>query len=127
MDAVLFNVHSIFGERVLTLLLVLGIIYLAATWKPSNERPVVGRVLAVLIDLQVAIGLALYLVLLNAGRAFPGQIFVHAAFGVLAAGVAHMAAKNPPFLAKLGRFSPVVGFGASLVLMLVGVVIAKGI
>ena len=127
MDVVLFNVHSIFGERVLTLLLVLGIIYLAATWKAENERPVVGRILAVLIDLQVALGLALYLVLVTAGRAFPSTIFMHALFGILAAGVAHMAAKNPPFLAKLGRFSPVVGFGLALVVMLAAVMIGKSV
>ena len=127
MDVALFNLHSIFGERVLTLLLVVGLIYLAATWKADTKAPVVGRILAVLVDIQVALGLVLYGVLMMGGRTYPPTIFVHALFGILAAGVAHMAAKNPPFLAKLGRFSPVVGFGAALVLMLVGVMIAKGI
>ncbi len=127
MDVVLFNVHSIFGERVLTVVILLGLIYLAATWKADNERPVVGRILAVLVDIQVALGLILYVVLMTAGRAFSGQVFVHAAFGVLAAGVAHMAAKNPPFLAKLGRFSPVVGFGLALVLMLVAAVVGRSV
>lgn len=127
MDVALFNLHFIFGERVLTLLLILGIIYLAATWKPENSRPVVGRVLAVLIDIQVLIGLLLYGALVMAGRAFPAMIFVHALLGILAAGLGHMAAKNPPFLAKMGRFGPVVGFGGTLVLMLAAVMIAKGI
>ncbi|MNK99939.1 hypothetical protein D3C87_1203560 [compost metagenome] len=127
MDVVLFKLHSMFGERILTLLIVLGIIYLAATWKAENERPVVGRILAVLIDIQVALGLVLYGVLMAAGRAFPSQIYIHAAMGVLAAGVAHMAAKNPPFLAKLGRFSPVVGFGLALVVMLAAVMIGKSV
>jgi len=127
MDVALFNLHFIYGERVLTLLFVLGIIYLAATWKADAKPAVVGRIMAVLVDIQVLIGLILYVVLMTGGRAFPPTIFVHALFGILAAGVAHMAAKNPPFLAKMGRFSPVVGFGAALVLMLVGVMIAKGI
>lgn len=127
MDVVLFNLHRIFGERVLTVLIVLGIIYLAATWKAENERPVIGRILAVLVDIQVALGLVLYGVLMAAGRAFPPTVFVHALLGLLAAGVAHMAAKNPPFLAKMGRFSPIAGFGVALLLMLVAVMLGKNI
>lgn len=127
MDTTLFNLHFMYGERVLTLLFVLGIIYMAATWKADAKPPVVGRILAVLVDIQVLLGLILYIVLVTAGRAFPPTIFVHALFGLLAAGLAHMAAKNPPFLAKLGRFSPVAGFCGALVLMLIGIMIAKGI
>lgn len=124
---VVFTLHRMFGERVLTVLFVLGIIYLAATWKADNQRPAVGRIMAVLVDLQVALGLVLYGLQLSAGRAFPSQVFIHAAMGVLAAGVAHMAAKNPPFLAKLGRFSPVAGFGLSLILILVAVMLGRGV
>lgn len=124
---VVFTIHRMFGERVLTVLILVGMIYLAATWKADNESPAIGRILAVLVDLQVTLGLILYGMGMMQGIAFPSQAYTHAAMGVLAAGVAHMAAKNPPFLAKLGRFSPVVGFGATLALMLGGVVLGRAI
>ncbi len=126
MDIVL-KLHQIFGERILTLVIVLGIIYLAATWKADNERPVIGRILAVLVDLQVALGLIVYGLSFSLPRVSPGMILVHAAMGVLAAGVAHMAAKNPPFLAKMGRFSPVAGFGLALILILAAVLLGRGL
>lgn len=124
---VVFSVHRIFGERVLTVLIVLGMIYLAATWKSEDKAPAIGRILAVLVDLQVTLGLVLFGLGMINGLAYGPQAYTHAAMGVLAAGVAHMAAKNPPFLAKLGRFSPVVGFGLSLVLILAGVMLGRAI
>jgi FtsH-binding integral membrane protein len=124
---VVFKLHSLFGERILTTLIVLGIIYLAATWKADQKSPAIGRILAVLVDIQVAFGLALYVMAVTQGMAYPATVYLHAAMGVLASGVAHMAAKNPPFLAKMGRFSPVAGFGLALLLVLIAVFVGRSI
>jgi Na+-transporting NADH:ubiquinone oxidoreductase subunit NqrB len=126
---VLFQIHSIFGERVLPLLIVLAAIFLTVTYKPDAPRSLVARIFPVLVDLQVTLGIVYWVFLLfnttGAAQArYLGFPFIlHPILGILAAGIAHMAVgpKNP--LRSLGRWAPLASLAILLVIVLTTVVV----
>lgn len=129
----LFQIHSIFGERVLPLLIVLAAIFLTVTYKPNAPRSLVARVFPVLVDIQVTIGIIYWVFLLfnttgDAQARYLGFPFIlHPILGILAAGLAHMAVgpKNP--LRRLGRWAPLASLAILLVIVLGTVVVGISI
>jgi hypothetical protein len=123
------TVHGVFGERVLPLLIVLTAIFLTVTYKPNSERGPVARIFPVLVDIQVTLGIILWIYLLftTSGAtqaAYLGFPFIlHPILGILAAGLAHAAVgpKNP--LRSLGRFAPLASLGVLLLLVVSNVLI----
>jgi hypothetical protein len=124
--SVLFTIHQIFGERVLPLLIVLAAIWFTVTWKPDTPPNVVARLFPVLVDIQVTLGLIYWVYLLIGGntRMLSFPFILHPLFGLLAAGVAHMAIKGGPFR-RLGRWAPLAALLVLLVLVIVNVMLAK--
>jgi hypothetical protein len=119
------QVHAIFGREVLALLIVAAAIYLTVTYKPDAPRGTVARVFPILVDLQVGLGILLYivsLIIFNGtpyGASLLGFPFIlHPVLGILAAGLAHMAvgARNP--LRSLGRYAPLASLAILLVLVI---------
>ena len=123
---VLLTIHQIFGERVLPLLIVLAAIWFTVTWKPDTPPSVVARLFPVLVDIQVALGLIYWLYLLVGGntRMLSFPFILHPLFGLLAAGVAHMAITGGPFR-RLGRWAPLAALLVLLVLVIANTMLAK--
>ncbi len=125
----IFQIHSIFGERVLPLLIVLAAIFLTVTYKANAPRSPVARMFPLLVDLQVTLGIIywIYLLFSTTGAAqaqYLGFPFIlHPILGILAAGLAHMAVgpKNP--LRRLGRWAPLASLAILLVIVLSTVVV----
>jgi hypothetical protein len=123
---VLFTIHQTFGERLLPLLIVLAAIWFTVTWKPNTPPSIIARVFPVLVDIQVMLGLIYWLYLLIGGntRMLSFPFILHPLFGLIAAGVAHMAIKGGPFR-RLGRWAPLAALLVLLVLVIVNVMLAK--
>lgn len=126
---ILFVIHRVFGEMILPVLIVAAAIYLTATFKPDGPRTPVARIFPVLVDIQVTLGLILWIVrivTIPGGAAYYlGFPFIlHPILGLVAAGLAHMAvgARNP--LRSLGRWAPLASLGVLLVLVISNVMIA---
>jgi hypothetical protein len=125
---IIFNIHRIFGEMVLPLLIVAAAIYLTVVYKPGAARRPVERIFPVLVDLQVLLGIIYWVFLLTlpggAARFLGFPFIIHPILGILAAGLAHMAvgAKNP--LRSLGRWAPLASLAVLLILVLGNIVIA---
>lgn len=127
------QVHTIFGREVLSLLVVAAAIYLTVTYKPNAPKSLVARIFPVLVDIQVTLGIIVFIYLLVAGDAgtqakYLGFPFIlHPILGILAAGLAHMAvgAKNP--LRSLGRWAPLASLGVLLVLVISNFLIARAV
>jgi hypothetical protein len=123
---VLFNIHQIFGERILPLLIVLAAIWFTVTWKPDAPVSPLARVFPVLVDIQVTLGIIYWLYLLIGGntRMLSFPFILHPLFGLIAAGVAHMAIKGGPFR-RLGRWAPLVALLVLLVLVVANIMLAR--
>ena len=125
--SILFTIHQILGERVLPLLIVLAAIWFTVTWKPDAPASMVARLFPVLVDIQVTLGIIYWLYLLIGGDArmlsFP--FILHPLFGLIAAGVAHMAIKGGPFR-RLGRWAPLASLLVLLVLVIANIMLAAG-
>lgn len=123
-------IHSIFGEMVLPLLTIGVAIWLTATWKPGEAAKKPARIFAVLVDIQVALGLIYYIYGVIAGGSLGAKItslpfLIHPVLGILAAGVAHMAVlPNGPFR-KLGRWSALVGLIIVTILIVSAAMVAR--
>ncbi len=128
---IIFQIHSILGEMVLPLVLVLAAIYLTVTYKPNAPRDIVARIFPILVDIQVALGLIywIYLILSTSGatqaRYLGFPFILHPLIGLIAAGLAHMAVgpRNP--LRSLGRWAPLASLGVLVVLVVSNVVLAR--
>ena len=123
---VIFTIHQMLGERVLPLLIVLAAIWFTVTWKPDAPATIITRLFPVLVDIQVTLGIIYWLYLLITGnpRMLSFPFILHPLLGLVAAGVAHRAAKGGPFR-RLGRWAPLAALAVLLVLVIVNVVLAK--
>ncbi|MCU0493359.1 MAG: hypothetical protein MUD01_17370 [Chloroflexaceae bacterium] len=118
--------HRIFGEMVLPLLIVVAAIWFTVTWKPNAPVTMVGRIFPVLVDLQVGLGIILWLFLAFqvGGPYLSFPFLLHPLLGLLAAGLAHMAVGPRSPLRGLGRWSPLASLGVLLVVVLSGILVA---
>jgi hypothetical protein len=125
---VIFNIHRIFGEMVLPLLIVAVAIYMTMVYKPGAARGPIERFFPLLVDLQIGLGTIYWLYLLTlpglAGRYLGFPFILHPLIGLIAAGLAHMAvgAKNP--LRTLGRWAPLASLAVLLILVLSNITVA---
>jgi hypothetical protein len=122
------QIHGIFGERVLPLLIVLAAIYFVITWRPDKPRDIVARLFPALVGLQVLLGLILAVYLLVAGgaaRVLSFPFILHPIIGLLAAGVAGVSTQPNGPLRRLGRWSPLVALALLLVMVIANVMLAR--
>lgn len=125
---IVFMIHSIFGERVLPLLIVVAAIWFTVAWRPDAQPGVPARVFAVLVDIQVMLGLIffVYMLVTGAGARYLSFPFIlHPILGLLAAGIAHRAVKPDGPARRLGRWGPLVVLVVLLVLVMVNVSLAR--
>jgi hypothetical protein len=128
---IIYQIHSVFGERVLPVLVLLAAIFLTVTYKQGAPRSPVARIFPVLVDLQVTLGL-IYWVYLLVSTSGPTQaqylgfpFILHPLIGFLAAGLAHAAVGKRNPVASLGRWAPLASLGVLLVLIVVNITIAS--
>jgi hypothetical protein len=128
---IIYQIHSVFGEMVLPLLIVVAAIYLTVTYKKDATRGPVERIFPVLVDLQVTLGLIywLYMIFSTSGpsqaRYLGFPFILHPVLGFIAAGLAHMAVGKRNPLGRLGRWAPLASLGVLLVLVLTNVFLAR--
>lgn len=125
---IIFIIHSIFGERVLPLLIVIAAIALTVRADLQKTRAV--RIFPVLVDIQVTLGLLWFIVRLVQGSGGPLLSFpflLHPILGFLSAGIAHMAVSGKGPFARLGRWAPLVGLAILLATVLIGVMVARSV
>ena len=123
----LISIHQIFGERVLPLLIVLAAIWLTVTWKPNTPPSIAGRVLTVLVGIQVLLGIIYWLYLLVGGnmRMLSFPFILHPLIGIAAAGFVQIAVKGGGPFRRLGRWAPLTALLVLLVLVIVNLMLAK--
>ncbi len=120
-----FAIHKMFGERILPLLIIVVAIWLVVTWKPSGTPHPLVRVLPVLVDIQVTLGLIYFIFGLISGLPYLAFPFIlHPVIGILAAGVAHMAVKPNGPARALGRWAPLATLGVLLLMVIGNITIA---
>lgn len=124
------TIHGTFGEMILPILIVAAAIYLTVTYKPDAPRGPVARIFPVLVDIQVALGIILWVFLLfsttGATQAsyYSFPFILHPLIGIIASGLAHAAVgpRNP--LRSLGRWAPLASLAVLLVLVVSNVFVA---
>ena len=76
--SIIYQIHSVFGERVLPLLIIIAAIWFTVAWKPGVANPA-ARFFPILVDIQFALGLIYWIYGIVAG----GSLGVlHLAYGV---------------------------------------------
>jgi hypothetical protein len=127
---IIYTIHSMFGERILPILIVAAAIYLSVSWKPDAPKSPIARFFPILVDIQVTLGMLWFVLLLIQGdgaRLLSFPLILHPITGFVAAGVAHMAvAPKGPF-ARLGRWAALAGLIVLLVLVLINIVVARSV
>jgi Na+-transporting NADH:ubiquinone oxidoreductase subunit NqrB len=129
--AFLSTIHGVFGEMILPVLILAAAIYLTAIYRADAPRGPVARIFPVLVDLQVTLGIILWIYLLfttsgdTQARYFSFPFILHPILGILAAGLAHAAVgpRNP--LRNLGRWAPLASLAVLLVLVVSNVFLAR--
>lgn len=128
---IVFQIHSIFGERILPLLVVLTAIFLTVTYKAGAPRSPVARIFPILVDIQVVLGLVYWVYLLftttgeTQARYIGFPFILHPLLGFVAVWLAHRAvsARNP--FIRLGRYAPLASLAVLLVLVVSNVIIGS--
>jgi hypothetical protein len=124
------TIHSVFGEMILPVLILAAAIYLTVTYRPDAPRGPVARIFPRLVELQVALGIILWIYLLfttsgdTQARYYSFPFILHPIVGILAAGLANAAVgpRNP--LRGLGRWAPLASLAVLLVLVVSNVFLA---
>lgn len=103
----LYRIHSLFGEMILPILILIALIWGAVAWKAGGATGKVLRLLAVLVDIQFLLGLIWWIYGLAEGfgknrgeGSFP--FLFHPILGLLAVGCAHIAARKETKRAVVG-------------------------
>ncbi len=113
--------HTIFGERVLPVLIIAAAIWFTVSWKPDAGRTLPGRLFVWLIALQVVLGFVQWMYGLIVGRphylGFP--FILHPLLGLLAVSLAPLAVYERPGskLSRLGRWKPLLLLALILVIV----------
>lgn len=123
----IYQIHNLFGERVLPVLVLVALVWLAVSWRPAaTGRHMAARLLPILIDLHVTLGLVMFIVGTAVGNlaylTFP--FLLHPVVGLLTAGYGHAAVRGVPFR-RLGRWSVPASMVLLLLLILLNIVLAK--
>jgi hypothetical protein len=126
---ILYQIHRVFGEQILPLLIVAVAIFLTVTWKQGAPRSPVARFFPILVDIQATLGLLYFILLLMQGdqRLFTFPLILHPLLGLLAAGVGHMAVGTKGPFVRLGRWAPLAGLVVLLVIVIGSVLIARSV
>jgi FlaA1/EpsC-like NDP-sugar epimerase len=121
-----YLIHNLFGERVLPVLVLAALVWLAVSWRPDAKKHVAARVLPVLIDVHVTLGLVMFIFGAAIGnvRYTSLPFLFHPILGLVTAGYGHMAVKGVPFR-RLGRWAVVASLVVLLLLVLANVLLAK--
>jgi hypothetical protein len=122
----LLQIHGILGERVLPLLILIVGIWLAVSWRPNAPANPATRFFPILVDIQVLIGIILFVYLLVGGKTtllgFP--FILHPILGLVASFVAHRGVRGAGLLPALGRWSAAASLGILLVIVIINIVVA---
>lgn len=125
---IIYEIHSVFGERVLPLLIVIAAIWFTVAWKPNQRPNRAARLFPILVDIQFTLGLIwwIYGIVVGFGLNYLSFPFIlHPLLGLLSVGIAHMSVSAKGPFSRLGRWSALAGLGALLVSVLAGVVLAQ--
>jgi hypothetical protein len=126
---IIYTIHSLFGERVLPLLIIVVAIWLTIVWRPGQEVPRLARLFPVLVDIQVTLGIVWWIFGIVNGNpnylAFP--FLLHPLLGLLSAGVAHMAVRPRGPFASLGRWAPLAGLIVLMITVAGGIAVARSV
>jgi hypothetical protein len=123
---IIYTIHSMFGERVLPLLIVIAAVVL--TWRSDLLKTRAARIFPVLVDIQVTLGMLWFVFLLVQGdgaRLLSWPLIAHPILGIVSAGIAHMAVSSKGPFAKLGRWAPLVGMLVLIATVLIGIMVAR--
>ena len=126
--SIFYTIHSMIGERLLPLLIVLTAIWLTVRWRPDGQRDIVARIFPVLVDIQVTLGIIYFIYGLTAGmsgRYLSFPFILHPILGLLAAGLAHMGLRARGPMSGLGRWAPLASLALLLVIVIVNVALAR--
>jgi hypothetical protein len=127
---IIYQVHSILGERVLPILIVIAAIWLTVAWRPGAQPGVVARLFPVLVDIQVTLGLVflVYQLVVGAGARYLSFPFLlHPILGLFSAGIAHMAVKPDGPARRLGRWAPLATLVVLLLIVIGNVMLARAV
>jgi len=119
----ILEIHKILGEMILPVLIIAAAVVAPILWSPDQGRSPWMRVLAVLIDVQVTLGLVWWIYSFDAGFALSrglgsAAFLLHPLLGFATAGFGHVAASARSPFRKLGRRGLVV---SALVVLLLAV------
>jgi hypothetical protein len=114
------DVHSLVRWLVLAAVIAAVVIALLRRGRGMTAGAGFPRVAVMVIDIQVALGLALWLFDEGWNQSFFFKV-IHPLFMLLAAGVAHMAVVTGRRRPERADLATVIGFGASLILMVAAI------
>ena len=122
MEALIFRIHSIFGEMILPVLIVAAALYLTITYKVDAPQTLIARLFPFLVDLQIGLGLLLWVMKLlgplSALGYYQGFPFImHPVLGLLAMGLGHLAMDERNPVRSFRRWAPLASLGVLLLLV----------
>jgi hypothetical protein len=122
---IVFTIHRIIGEMILPLLIIIVAIWLVVTWKPGVPPHRLVRLLPILIDIQVTLGLIFFIFgLINGAQYLSFPFILHPIIGILAAGFAHRSVRPNGPARAMGRWAPLATLGVLLLMVIGNVTIA---
>jgi hypothetical protein len=116
----LLDVHSVVRWLVLVAVIAAIVIALLRRFRGMTAGAGFPRVAVMVIDIQVLLGIALWLFDEGWNESFFFKV-IHPLFMLLAAGVAHMAVVMGRRRPQRADLATVIGFGAALVLMVAAI------